>query len=95
MSQMTSWMILSMSVTYHIFVLFAEMFVCIEHFRKQHRLYWRAEMPQEHNTVLCRKQLPFRYEGTVYIALCDCTLFSDLWTLIKPFIWFSKQYKFL
>lgn len=38
MSQMTSWMILSMPVTYHVFV-FAEMFVCVEHFRKQHGLH--------------------------------------------------------
>ena len=66
-----------MTVTYHVFV-FAEMFVCFEHFRKQHRLCWRAEMPKEHDTVLYRKQLPFRYEGKVYIAFCDCASLSDL-----------------
>lgn len=76
--------------TYHVFVS-AEMFVCIEHFRKQHRLHWRAEMPKEHNTVLYRKQLPFRYEGTVYISLCDSTSFSDLQAQTKPCTWFSKQ----
>lgn len=73
------------------FFVSAEIFVCIEHFRKQHRLHWRAEMPKEHNTVLYRKQLPFRYEGMVYISLCDSTSFSDLQAQTKPCTWFSKQ----
>lgn len=77
--------------TYQTFFVSAEIFVCIEHFRKQHRLHWRAEMPKEHNTVLYRKQLPFRYEGMVYISLCDSTSFSDLQAQTKPCTWFSKQ----
>ena len=69
------------------------MFVCVKYFRKQYRLHWRAQMPKEHDTVLYRKQLPFRHGGTVYIALCDCTAFSHLWTLIKPFTWCSNSTK--